>query len=48
MTECTHLDQIRNVKPHTRGCEECLKIDLGSSAPMHDVRPCRMLRLVQE
>jgi len=24
--ECTHISQIRNVKPHTRGCEECLKI----------------------
>ena len=24
--ECTHLDQIRNVKPKTKGCEECLKM----------------------
>jgi uncharacterized UBP type Zn finger protein len=23
---CTHLDQIRDVKPNTDGCEECLKI----------------------
>lgn len=24
---CTHLDEIQDgVKPHTRGCEECLKI----------------------
>jgi len=23
---CTHLDQIHDVRPHTRGCEECLKI----------------------
>lgn len=23
---CTHLDQVRNVKPHTHGCEECLKM----------------------
>lgn len=22
---CTHLDQIRDVGPNTRGCEECLK-----------------------
>jgi hypothetical protein len=22
---CEHLDQIRNVQPNTRGCEECLK-----------------------
>ena len=22
---CTHLDQIHDVTPHTRGCEECLK-----------------------
>jgi uncharacterized UBP type Zn finger protein len=26
MQSCTHLDQIKNVKPHTRGCEECLKM----------------------
>lgn len=24
-TECTHLDQVKPVKPNTRGCEECLK-----------------------
>ncbi|HET9995498.1 MAG TPA: UBP-type zinc finger domain-containing protein [Candidatus Acidoferrum sp.] len=24
--ECTHLDQIRRVKPKTKGCEECLKM----------------------
>ncbi len=23
--ECTHLNQIRNVKPRTNGCEGCLK-----------------------
>ena len=23
---CKHLDTIKNVKPHTKGCEECLKI----------------------
>ena len=22
---CTHLDQIRDVRPNTNGCEECLK-----------------------
>ena len=26
MEECSHLDQVRDVKPHTKGCEECLKI----------------------
>ena len=26
MPECTHMDQIRPVKPHTKGCEECLKM----------------------
>ena len=25
MKQCSHLDQIRDVQPHTRGCEECLK-----------------------
>jgi uncharacterized UBP type Zn finger protein len=30
MPECMHLDQIRDVRPHTTlGCEDCLKI--GSS-----------------
>lgn len=24
--QCTHLGEIRKVKPHTAGCEECLKI----------------------
>ena len=23
---CSHLDQIRDVHPHTRGCEECLEL----------------------
>jgi TerC family integral membrane protein len=26
MTACTHLNQIKNVKPKTDGCEECLKL----------------------
>jgi len=25
-SSCTHLDQIRNVKPSASGCEECLKM----------------------
>jgi uncharacterized UBP type Zn finger protein len=24
--QCTHMDQIRKVKPSAKGCEECLKI----------------------
>jgi Zn-finger in ubiquitin-hydrolases and other protein len=24
--QCTHLDQIHDVKPRTRGCEECLEM----------------------
>ncbi|EFH80958.1 hypothetical protein Krac_1601 [Ktedonobacter racemifer DSM 44963] len=28
MIACTHLDQIRNVEPHSRGCEECLKMEI--------------------
>ena len=23
---CAHTNQIRDVQPHTRGCEECLKM----------------------
>ena len=26
---CTHLDQIRRVKPKTKGCEECMKMGDG-------------------
>jgi uncharacterized UBP type Zn finger protein len=26
MNGCSHLDQIHNLKPHTNGCEECLKM----------------------
>jgi uncharacterized UBP type Zn finger protein len=26
MRECTHMDQIRDVKPHARVCGECLKM----------------------
>jgi uncharacterized UBP type Zn finger protein len=22
---CTHLSEVQDVKPHTKGCEECLK-----------------------
>ena len=25
-TQCTHVaDHVKKVKPHTKGCEECLK-----------------------
>ena len=26
MARCTHTDQINDVSPHTKGCEECLRI----------------------
>lgn len=26
MKQCHHLNQIREVNPHSRGCEECLKM----------------------
>ena len=48
--ECSHLDQIKNVKPHTNGCEECLK--MGDHwvhlRTVHDLRARGMLRFVQE
>jgi uncharacterized UBP type Zn finger protein len=25
MSQCTHLGEIRNVRPKTHGCEECMK-----------------------
>jgi len=24
-SQCKHIDEIQDVKPHTNGCEECLK-----------------------
>jgi hypothetical protein len=29
MAECTHLDEIRDVRPRTRGCEECLALGMS-------------------
>ena len=26
MKHCTHLNEIRDERPHTNGCEECLKM----------------------
>lgn len=26
LTQCSHLDEIRDVSPKTNGCEECLKM----------------------
>jgi uncharacterized UBP type Zn finger protein len=26
MTNCSHMNQIRDIKPSSRGCEDCLKI----------------------
>jgi hypothetical protein len=26
MHRCTHLDQIRDVRPSAQGCEECLQM----------------------
>ncbi len=25
MTQCSHLSELREVQPNTKGCEECLK-----------------------
>ncbi|HET9038087.1 MAG TPA: UBP-type zinc finger domain-containing protein [Myxococcaceae bacterium] len=25
MAECTHVNSLKPVRPHTKGCEECLK-----------------------
>ena len=49
--KCTHVkDHVKKVKPHTKGCEECLKIGdtLGSSAHVPGVRQGGLLRLIQE
>lgn len=26
MTTCTHMDQMRDIRPRTSGCEECVKM----------------------
>ena len=26
MESCSHLNQIKDVRPHSRGCEDCIKI----------------------
>ena len=48
MTDCTHLDQVRSVKPPTRGCEERLKegdrwvhlrLCLGCGSPIDEEWP---------
>ena len=43
--ECTHLDQIRKVKPSAKGCEECLKIGSSwvASADVPGVWACGVL-----
>ena len=33
MTECTHLNQVKNVKPHTHGFEECHREDGNMHTP---------------
>jgi monovalent cation:H+ antiporter-2, CPA2 family len=38
-TECTHLDQIHDVRPRTDGCEECLKTG-DSWAPLRLCLTC--------
>ena len=25
MNDCSHMDQVKRVTPHTKGCEECMK-----------------------
>ncbi len=50
-TQCTHVkDHMKNVKPHTKGCEECLKMRRHLGAPAHvpGVRPRGLLRLIEE
>jgi hypothetical protein len=29
MAECTHLDEVRDVRPRTHGCEECLALGMS-------------------
>ncbi len=36
MAACSHLDRIRDVKPETEGCEECLR----SGDPWVHLRMC--------
>lgn len=38
MAKCTHLDQIQELNPRARGCEECLK----SGDPWVALRVCQV------
>ena len=46
----TMKDHMKNVKPHTKGCEECLKTrrHVGASAHVPGVRPRGLLRFIEE
>ena len=43
---CTHEDQIRDVEPSAKGCEDCLQDGrhLGAPANLPHLRPRRLLR----
>ena len=47
---CAHLDQVDDVTPSGNGCVECLADGrpLGAPAPLHDLRPRRLLRLLAQ
>ncbi len=50
MSVCTHMGQIKNVKPNTNGCEECLKM---GDTWVHlrlclELRACWLLRFFEE
>jgi hypothetical protein len=50
MHNCTHLDQIKDVKPSAQGCEECLKTGrlVGASAHLPYLRARGLLRPIAE
>ena len=47
---CSHLGEIRQVKPSGQGCKECL--EMGDTwvhlRECLDLRPCRLLRFIEE
>jgi hypothetical protein len=49
MMSCSHIDQIRPVKPQTQGCGECLKLrDDWSTSAYFGVWPRWLLRFLEK
>jgi hypothetical protein len=43
ISNCTHLDQIKNVTPSADGCKECLAMGVVSPTGMFGLWTCWLL-----